>query len=225
MGKTNLSRLLLLFIILFVLPGLADDRFANSVQKAHLLYPPQQKTLDLQFGDIIFQTSNSGQSKAVQIATDSKYSHVGMVFNSGSDILILEAIQPVKLTPLKRWIDRGDDRHYVVKRLKNRKSLLTESAGKKMKIIGDQFLGKNYDIHFDWSDEKLYCSELVWKIYKRGAGIELGKLQKLSEFHLDDPIVQEILEERYGDNIPLDEKVISPAAIYNSDKLQLIFKN
>ena len=27
------------------------------------------------------------------------------------------------------------------------------------------------------------------------------------------------MKERYGDNIPMDEKVISPATMFNSDKL------
>ena len=32
---------------------------------------------------------------------------------------------------------------------------------------------KDYDLYFEWSDDKIYCSELVWKIYKNGADIEL----------------------------------------------------
>ena len=35
---------------------------------------------NLQTGDIIFQTSNSNQSKAIQLATHSKYSHVGILY-------------------------------------------------------------------------------------------------------------------------------------------------
>jgi len=31
-------------------------------------------------GDIIFQVSKSAQSRAIQLATKSKYSHVGIVF-------------------------------------------------------------------------------------------------------------------------------------------------
>jgi hypothetical protein len=33
-----------------------------------------------------------------------------------------------------------------------------------MKATGEGFLGKDYDLTFGWSDERLYCSELVWKV-------------------------------------------------------------
>jgi hypothetical protein len=60
---------------------------------------------------------------------------------------------------------------------------------------------------------------LVYKIYKLGAGIEVGKLQKLSEFDLSNPIVKAKLVERYGTKIPLDEPVISPGAIFTDTNL------
>jgi len=36
-----------------------------------------------------------------------------------------EAIQPVKLTPLKKWIERGENSRFVVKRLENASQILT----------------------------------------------------------------------------------------------------
>ena len=35
---------------------------------------------EIQNGDLIFQTSTSSQSKAIQLATNSKYSHVGIIY-------------------------------------------------------------------------------------------------------------------------------------------------
>jgi hypothetical protein len=89
-----------------------------------------------------------------------------------------------------------------------------------MKKIGEKFRGKSYDLYFDWSDDKIYCSELVWKIYHEAFGIELGALQELKDFDLSNEVVKTKLKERYGDNIPLNEKVISPAAMFESDFLQ-----
>jgi len=86
-------------------------------------------------------------------------------------------------------------------------------------------MGKNYDLYFEWSDSRIYCSELVWKIYKYGAGVEIGKLEKLSDFDLTHKAVKQKIKERYGDKVPKDEIVISPASMYNSDKLVTIFEN
>lgn len=173
----------------------------------------------LENGDIIFQTSKSSQSKAIQLATNSKYSHMGIIYKDEGIFFVYEAAQPVKLTPLKDWINRGENGHYVIKRLKNADKILTNTVLTKMKKTGEQFNGKPYDIYFEWSDDKIYCSELVWKIYKQATGIEIGQLEHLSDFDLTNEIVRTKMKERYGDTIPLDEIVISPAAIFNSDKL------
>jgi len=172
-----------------------------------------------QNGDIIFQTSKSSQSLAIQMATNSKYSHMGIIYENDGQFFVYEAVQPVKLTPLKEWINRGENGHYVIKRLKNADQILTSSTITKMKQIGEQFKGKPYDIYFEWSDDKIYCSELVWKIYKQATGVEIGQLEQLSDFDLTNEIVQIKMKERYGDNIPMNEKVISPATMYDSEKL------
>lgn len=172
-----------------------------------------------QNGDIIFQTSKSSQSLAIQMATNSKYSHMGIIYENDGQFFVYEAVQPVKLTPLKEWINRGENGHYVIKRLKNADQILTSSTITKMKQIGEQFKGKPYDIYFEWSDDKIYCSELVWKIYKQATGVEIGQLEQLSDFDLTNEIVQIKMKERYGDNIPMNEKVITPAAMYDSEKL------
>jgi hypothetical protein len=56
-------------------------------------------------------------------------------------------------------------------------------------------------------------------------GIEIGDLQELREFDLTNDIVKTKMKERYGNEIPLDEKVISPAAMFDSDKLITIKEN
>lgn len=180
---------------------------------------------ELQNGDIIFQTSKSNQSKAIQRATNSKYSHMGIVYETDGQLFVYEAVQPVKLTKLNDWIKRGENSHYVVKRLKNSQKLLTSENLKKMKDAGDKFKDKDYDIYFEWSDDKIYCSELVWKIYKEALDIEVGDLQELQQFDLNNDIVKNKMKERYGDKIPLNEKVISPAAMFDSDKLITVREN
>lgn len=174
---------------------------------------------ELKDGDLIFQTSLSGQSKAVQLATRSTYSHCGIVFKENNKYYVFEAIQPVKRTPLQKWIARGDGGKYVVKRLKNADQVLTPDVIQKMKQVGKQFNGKNYDLTFEWSDDRIYCSELIWKMYQRSTGIEIGKLDKLSSFDLSSDVVKKKMRERYGDQIPMNEPVISPAAVFESELL------
>jgi hypothetical protein len=177
---------------------------------------------DLKDGDIIFQTSQSAQCTAVRLATHSIYSHCGMIYNENGKLMVYEAIGPVKLTPFKDWIKHGKDGKYVVKRLKNAESILSPAILAKMKRSGERFKNKDYDIYFGWNDDLIYCSELVWKIYKEGANIEVGKLKQLKNFDLSSKPVKEKLKERYGDNIPLEETVVAPSDIFESELLETV---
>jgi hypothetical protein len=187
----------------------------NYTHKKHLV---SNDFSNLKDGDIVFQISEFGQGKAIQLATHSRYTHCGIVFKENNTYYVYEAVQPVKRTPLKEWVLNGSDNYFIARRLKD-KETITPAVISKMKQKYKEFEGKNYDLYFGWSDERIYCSELVWKLYKDATGLELGTLQKLKEFDLSHPVVQAKLKERYKEKIPYEEKVISPAAIFDSNLL------
>ena len=174
-------------------------------------------------GDIIFQTSLSSQSRAIQLATHSRYSHMGIIFYRRGRPYVFEAAATVRYTPLPLWINKGKNEHYVIKRLKGQ--TLGRSSISRLRRIGRSFSGKPYDLYFGWSDKRLYCSELVWKIYKRAMGVEIGQLQRLEKFDLDHPAVRKKLTERYGKFLPLKERVISPQAIFASRRLVTVWSS
>ena len=176
---------------------------------------------DLKNGDIIFHTSRSSQSLAIQRATGSRYSHMGLVFLRDGKSFVFEAVQPVSYTPLDQWIARGEGGRYVVRRLKNA-SALTPEALAQMEKLARSWLGRPYDLSFEWSDQRMYCSEVVWKLYQRVLGIELGELQALREFNLGDPLVQAKMRQRYGAKVPLEMSAISPAAVFASEHLETV---
>ena len=57
-------------------------------------------TNQLREGDLIFHTSQSAQSQAIQLATHSPYSHCGLLYKAHGEWQVFEAVQLVKLTPL-----------------------------------------------------------------------------------------------------------------------------
>lgn len=197
-----------IFAIALLLIGCANSGCANSPRVEE----------QLRDGDIIFHESRSSQSRAIQLATNSRYSHMGILYRTNGRWFVYEAVQPVKLTPFAEWTARGRDGHFVVKRLRDTRALTPQTLAR-MRKIGEEYRGRSYDLYFEWSDRRIYCSELVWKIYKRAAGLEIGALQQLREFDLSHPAVREKMRERYGDRVPRDEPVISPAAMFDSDKL------
>lgn len=110
----------------------------------------------------------------------------------------------------------------MAKRLKKGDKVLTPNMLKKMEAVALGFKGKAYDWIFEWSDDKMYCSEMVWKVYQRSTGLEIGKLQKLKDFDFSNPRVKEILKERYGDQVPWNEPVISPEQMFESNLLKTV---
>jgi hypothetical protein len=171
---------------------------------------------EVQDGDIIFQTSLSSQSVAIQHATHSRYSHMGVIFLHNGEPSVLEASATVRYTPLEKWIRHGQGHHYEIKRLRDSATLLTAPNVLKLRRTAEGFLGRPYDLTFDWSDDRMYCSELVWKSYDRALGVQIGSLQKVRDFNLTDAVVQAKMRERYGTDVPLDAPVISPVAMEQS---------
>lgn len=178
---------------------------------------------DFHNGDIIFQTLESRQSMAIHLVTHSPYSHCGMLFKRDGKWWVYEAVQPVSLCPLDKWISRGKDERYVIKRLKD-ESTISEKTDT-LFALADSYKGKDYDAWFGWEDDRIYCSELVWKVYNRGTGLRLGDLQTLGSLDLSAPQVQEILYERYGSKLPLKDSLITPVAIFKSPLLKTVFAN
>jgi hypothetical protein len=165
-------------------------------------------------GDIVFQSSPSRQSAAIEEATQSPYSHCGIIFYENNVAYVYEAVQPVGKRRLDEWIESGVNAEFVVKRLDTVQ--LTENKIKALKSYAIEQFGKNYDGKFNWSDKEMYCSELVYKCYWNACQIKLATPKPLREFNIDGPIVRKIMKERYGNDIPYDEPMISPDQLVNS---------
>ena len=129
---------------------------------------------DFKEGDLIFQVSQSRQSPFIQLATNSPWSHCGVIVEKEGKLYVLEASNVVKLTPLKAWIDRGKMGRYKRRRVLN----------KPVKIKYAKYLGKRYDLAFKFNNDKYYCSELIYDIYKDQFGIQLVTPKPIKSYHI-----------------------------------------
>jgi cell wall-associated NlpC family hydrolase len=172
-----------------------------------------------QNGDIIFHTSLSPQSEDIQKGTKSRYSHVGIVYIQDGKAMVLEASKKVRLRSLHNWVNSGAHNNYTVMRTQ---IPLTKDQINKMKKVGNQFSGKPYDLKFEWNDDKMYCSELVWKVYKEGAGIEPNPPKKMDQYSFDEPSVRKTLEKRWKGNINWKETVVAPSDLAQSTLLAIV---
>ena len=96
---------------------------------------------ELQGGDIVFQETGSTQGKAVKAATGSRWTHVGMVFFKDGQPMVIEAVQPVRITPLKKFIARSPSSFYAM-RLKNFDQKVDQDTIAKANNYATKQLGK-----------------------------------------------------------------------------------
>jgi hypothetical protein len=180
----------------------------------------------LRDGDIIFQESTSNQSDMVRALTRSRWTHMGVIFKASNQTFVFEAVNPVRKTLLQTWVSRGRERRYAVKRLRRAESKLTADTVDRMQKLGATWLGRPYDLRFEWDDKSLYCSEVVFKLFDRGAGIRLGKLERAGDLNLNNPLVQTALKKRFaGGGFDPNETVVTPDSIFNDDQLVDVERN
>lgn len=173
----------------------------------------------LKNGDLIFIENPGGQGKAIQLATGSKYTHVGIVFIENGTPMVYHAVEPVSRNTVKEFVSMSANGKYEIRRLKDQSSLSPELVSRMQKEARSK-LGIHYDMGFSWDDEQLYCSEFVWKLYAHALRIHLGEPRPLKTFDLSDPRVMSIMEQRYNGKIPLEEQMISPGDMFDSGLLE-----
>ena len=162
---------------------------------------------DIREGDVIFQTSQSQQSPLIQIATQSTISHCGIIIIKDGKPYVLETLKTLVLTPLDKFIARGKDGKYWLKR----------SNKENIKIKYGSYLGKPYDLAFKFDNDKFYCSELIYDIYKNQLGIELCEPKKVSDYLIlgtgKIPQIEKAMKKR---GIAKDQYAVAPVDVFES---------
>jgi len=195
--------------------------FALLLAFATVALPATAQALDpsrLDTGDLVFQRSKSAQARAIEEVTRSPWGHVGVVLVLDGRRMVLEAVQPVRLTPLGKWIARSRGGMWTVRRLRDANALLTPSARADLLRLGRAWLGRPYDLRFAWDDERLYCSELVWKLFERALGVRLGEPQDWSELNLTGRAARQLLRRRLAGRRPKG-LVVTPAGLLGAPQL------
>lgn len=164
-------------------------------------------------GDVIFQTSESRQSPLIQIGTRSKITHCGIIVMRNGEPYVLETLKTLVLTPLDKFIARGKDGKYWLKR----------SDKENIKIEYGKYLGKSYDLAFSFDNDIYYCSELVYDIYLNQLGIKLCEPKKVGDYLILGTDQLSIIEkEMTRRGITKEQYAVAPVDIFKSDYLKSV---
>jgi len=170
-------------------------------------------------GDLYFQSlPRNAVIDAIEGASESPYSHCGILVRKGGEWFVLEAIGPVREISLAKWINQARDRHYDVFRLGEK------HAGHIPEFIkaARKYLGRPYDIRYRMDDEKIYCSELIFKGYRDATGEQLGKLVKFGDLKWERHVSIIIAIEG---SIPVNRIMITPRHLSEAKQLEKVFSS
>ncbi|MCB9599036.1 MAG: hypothetical protein H6720_01550 [Sandaracinus sp.] len=170
---------------------------------------------DVRAGDLVFHRSTSDQAAVIADVTGSELTHVGLVLPHDGELAVLEAVQPVKWTPLEAWIARGEGGRFEIRRPREP---LSEEDVAALGREGQRYLGRRYDARFEWGPRRLYCSELVYLVYERALGRTLVEPQTFGELVLTDA-ARRLARRRLGRLPRSTERVVTPVALARSEAL------
>lgn len=198
--KRSLSTLLFLLLLALTSNSYSED------------YEPQ-------VGDIYFQSLlPSALVIAIEGVTQSPYSHCGILNKKDGQWVIHEAIGPVRVIALETWIMQGMAQDYDVYRLKPE----YQSKVGELLAATEQYMGRPYDIQYDFDDEKIYCSELIYKAFKTVYHEELGKVVTLGDLNWQP---HEAFIRRIDPDLPLARKMITPKHLAEAPQLTQVFES
>lgn len=174
-------------------------------------YQPQE-------GDILFQSlPRVPIVEAIEGCTKSPFSHCGILHKNAQGIwVVIEAIGPVRETPLPFWTMQGRGSKFWVRRLKAAHQKQIPAFIKAAKT----YAGRPYDIRYRMDDEAIYCSELIYKAYRDATGKGLGVIEKLGD--LDWKPWVAVIKEIEGGDVPLEREMITPKSLAEAKELEVV---
>lgn len=169
--------------------------------------------LKLKAGDILLQPLHCRLCNLIEAQTESIYSHIGIVINDKSDVA--EAYTKVRKITLTEYLAKTQKRQKV-------KVLRPKfEVGNIEKDYLVRFDNRSYDSEFLWDNfdekgERIYCSELVYKLLALYSSDIPEPLPMKYDINTD------LWYKFFKGNIPFNKLGISPSMFDDEDRFELI---
>ncbi len=184
--------------------------YGSSI-RAYLEYSPKE-------GDIVFQSlPRSPLVNAIEGATHSPYSHCGIVAKRNGHWVVYEAYQGVEATPIREFLFRGRGQGFAVYRFKPDYQRDIPATIENVQT----FLGRPYDARYRMDNERIYCSELIYKAYRNSTGRPLGELVRFGDLNWKP--FQAIVKRYEGGPAPIERRMITPRDLALAPEIELVF--
>jgi hypothetical protein len=186
----------------------------------------------LQQGDLLFQNLNCGElCNAIEAVTEgvngNDFSHCAMVININDTLKVIEAIgDKVQVNSIKNFFARSGDtsaiENITVGRVKHQYENLLASATTQANLL----TGQPYDDEFLLNNNKWYCSEMLYEVFKKAN--DQKEFFELEPMTFKDPATNNYFPawinyyKQLNIEIPEGKMGTNPGLISRSNKIQII---
>ena len=195
----------------------------SSANKLPLTKSDIHPTYEPREGDLVFQALplDVDLIQAIEGITQSHYSHVGVLHLRKGKWTVIEACASgVIYTPFEKWEKIGRNGRWAVYRLKPK---YRPHIPKFLKNLHSH-AGKPYDFKYEFTDDKLYCSELVFHAWKKTTHKNMGKLENV--LSLNWKPYQATIEKYNQGPLPTTGRIlISPISLSRAKQLERVYND
>ena len=94
----------------------------------------------------------------------------------------------------------------------------------KMLACCEKYLGRPYDYRYQLDDERIYCSELIYKSFRDATnGQQLGELRKFGEMNWGP--YETLIRQIEGGTVPINREMITPRDLARAKQLKAVFSH
>jgi len=189
--------------------------------------PRQLHLVDLQrtlrIGDLVFIRIPYGPFRQIAAVTGSWTNHVGIVVDVPRDgVIVAESRVPISCrSRLARFVGRSEQGRVAVLRLPRPLSGLEVQ---RLRRAVDRRLGGVYDTGFNLASRRQFCSRFVHEVLLEATGEHLGRVTTFKDLLAANPNADlRLWRLWYFGRIPWTRTTITPASLYFSGALQVLF--
>jgi hypothetical protein len=187
-----------------------------------MLLPELESALCI--GDIVFTRIHRVPFRQIAEATGAWTNHVGVVVGFGRNgAVIAESRVPLSChSRFSRFVRRSEQRRVAVLRLPRP---LTEREIARLQRAAGRRLGRIYDTGFNLgSPRRQFCSRFVREVVEEATDENLGEVTTFAELLAKNPEVDlRLWKAWYFGKIPWARATVTPASLYRSPALRVVF--
>jgi hypothetical protein len=199
-------------------PGLSDDRKSS---------PPALKLRELEGllreGDIVFTRIRGAPFSQIADATRTWTNHVGIVvgFNRFGAVIAESRVPVACRTPFAFFVRRSAQGRVAVLRPRQP---LTGAEIQRLESAVKRRLGRLYDTGFSLKSRRQFCSRFVREVLQEATGIVVGDVETFHDLLARNPDADlRLWKLWYFGRIPWERTTVTPASLYGSPSLEVLF--